>query len=110
VTFVEVSAICAAVEITVSVLKLRAPGLSLDRMPIFAWYLLVTALMMLVGFPPLILGSVLLKSSAPSTGPSSTSPVAATRCCGRTCSGCSGTPRSPSSSCLPRAWFRPCCR
>jgi cytochrome c oxidase subunit I+III len=61
VTFVEVSAICAAVEITVSVLKLRAPGMSLDRMPIFAWYLLVTALMMLVGFPPLILGSVLLE-------------------------------------------------
>ncbi|MBA3623512.1 MAG: cytochrome c oxidase subunit I [Methylibium sp.] len=61
VTFVEVSAICAAVEIMVSVLKVRAPGMSLDRMPIFAWYLLVTALMMLLAFPPLILGSILLE-------------------------------------------------
>jgi cytochrome c oxidase subunit I+III len=61
VTFVEVSAMTLAVELTVSILKLRAPGMSLDRMPIFAWYVLVTAVMMLVGFPPLILGSVLLE-------------------------------------------------
>jgi cytochrome c oxidase subunit I+III len=61
VTFVEISAVSAAVEITVSILKLRAPGMSLDRMPLFAWYMLVTALMMVFGFPPLILGSVLLE-------------------------------------------------
>ena len=61
VTFVEISALCAAVEIVVTVLKLRAPGMSIDRMPIMAWYLLVTALMMLFGFPPLILGSILLE-------------------------------------------------
>ncbi|WP_421950158.1 cytochrome c oxidase subunit I [Pelagibacterium sp.] len=61
VTFVEISAVSAAVEITVSVLKLRAPGMSLDRMPLFAWYMLVTALMMVFGFPPLILGSILLE-------------------------------------------------
>ena len=61
VTFVEISALSLAVEIVVSVLKMRAPGMSLDRMPIFAWYILVTALMMLVAFPPLILGSILLE-------------------------------------------------
>ncbi|WP_116654121.1 cytochrome c oxidase subunit I [Pelagibacterium sediminicola] len=61
ITFVEISAITAAIEITVSILKLRAPGMSLDRMPLFAWYMLVTAMMMVVGFPPLILGSVLLE-------------------------------------------------
>jgi cytochrome c oxidase subunit I+III len=61
ITFVEISAIAAAVEITVSVLRYRAPGMSLDKMPIFAWYALVTALMILTGFPPLILGSVLLE-------------------------------------------------
>ena len=61
VTFVEISAICAAVEVTVSILKYRAPGLSLGRMPILAWYLLVTSLMILTGFPPLILGSILLE-------------------------------------------------
>lgn len=61
ITFVEISAISAAIEITVSVLKLRAPGMRLDRMPLFAWYLLITALMMIVAFPPLILGSILLE-------------------------------------------------
>ncbi|MBI0435274.1 cytochrome c oxidase subunit I [Roseomonas sp. KE0001] len=61
ITFVEISAVSAAVEITASILKMRAPGMSLARMPIFAWYMLVTAVMMLVGFPPLILGSILLE-------------------------------------------------
>ncbi|MBC7282228.1 cytochrome c oxidase subunit I [Hoeflea sp.] len=62
VTFVEISALSAAVELIVSILKLRAPGMSLERMPIFAWYMLVVAGMMLVGFPPLILGSILLEA------------------------------------------------
>ncbi|MGR3480599.1 cytochrome c oxidase subunit I [Salipiger marinus] len=61
ITFVEISAMAAAVELTVSILKIRAPGMSLDRMPIFAWYALVTSLMILTGFPPLILGSILLE-------------------------------------------------
>ncbi|GGB55204.1 cytochrome c oxidase subunit I [Blastomonas aquatica] len=61
VTFVEISAICAAVEITVSILKVRAEGMSLVRLPLFAWYMLGTAAMMLIGFPPLILGSILLE-------------------------------------------------
>ncbi|WP_116811376.1 cytochrome c oxidase subunit I [Steroidobacter cummioxidans] len=61
ITFVEISALTAAVEIVVSILKLRAPGMSLDRMPLFGWYMLITGLMMVVGFPPLILGSILLE-------------------------------------------------
>ncbi len=61
ITFVEISAMAAAIEIAVSVLKVRAPGMRLDRMPLFAWYLLITALMMIVAFPPLILGSILLE-------------------------------------------------
>lgn len=61
ITFVEISAICAAVEFVVSILKYRAPGMSLAHMPVFAWYMLVTSLMILTGFPPLILGSILLE-------------------------------------------------
>ncbi|MBB5503030.1 cytochrome c oxidase subunit I [Paraburkholderia sp. MM5384-R2] len=61
ITFVEISALSLAMEIVVSILKMRAPGMSLDRMPIFAWYILVTAMMMIVAFPPLILGSILLE-------------------------------------------------
>ena len=62
ITFVEISALSAAVEILVSILKLRAPGMSLTRMPIFAWYMLIVGGMMLIGFPPLILGSILLEA------------------------------------------------
>ena len=61
ITFVEISALSAAIEIIVTILMLRAPQMSLEKMPIFAWYMLVVATMMLVGFPPLILGSILLE-------------------------------------------------
>ncbi|QEE46562.1 cytochrome c oxidase subunit I [Rhizobium sp. WL3] len=61
ITFVEISALSAAIEIMVTILKLRSPGMSLTRMPIFAWYMLVVAAMMIIGFPPLILGSILLE-------------------------------------------------
>lgn len=61
ITFAEISAICAAIELITTILKFRAPGMALHRMPIFAWYMLVTAGMILVGFPPLILASILLE-------------------------------------------------
>ncbi len=61
VTFVEISAMAAAVEITVTILRQRAPGMKLTEMPLFAWYMLGTSVMMLVGFPPLIAASVLLE-------------------------------------------------
>ncbi|MDX3904209.1 MAG: cytochrome c oxidase subunit I [Pigmentiphaga sp.] len=61
VTFSEISALCGGVELAASILRVRAAGMRLSRMPLFAWYMLVTALMILVGFPPLILGSILLE-------------------------------------------------
>ncbi|WEF25196.1 cytochrome c oxidase subunit I [Paracoccus sp. S3-43] len=61
VTFVEISAVAAAVEIIVTILRMRRAGMGLTRMPLMGWYMLGTAAMMLVGFPPLILGSILLE-------------------------------------------------
>jgi len=61
ITFVEISAISAGVELVVSILRTRANGMSLNKMPIFCWYILAMALMIVFGFPPLILGSVLLE-------------------------------------------------
>jgi cytochrome c oxidase subunit I+III len=61
VTFAEISAVSAAIELVVSILKTRAPGMALHRMPLFAWYILVTALLIVFGFPPLILASILLE-------------------------------------------------
>lgn len=59
--FIEISAIAGAVEIVVGVLKTRAPGMTLDKLPMFAWAMLVFAAMIIVGFPAVILGTLLLE-------------------------------------------------
>ncbi len=61
VTFAEIAAVTAAVELIVAILKTRAPGMAIHKMPLFAWYILVTAFMIAFGFPPLILASILLE-------------------------------------------------
>lgn len=61
ITFVEISAVSAGVELIVSILRTRAPGMTLDKMPVFCWYILIMALMIVFGFPPLILASILLE-------------------------------------------------
>jgi cytochrome c oxidase subunit I+III len=57
----EVGAIAAGVEIIIGILKMRAPGMTLTRMPLFAWAFLVMAFMILFAFTPLIIGSLLLE-------------------------------------------------
>jgi len=57
----EVGAIAAGIEIIIGVLKMRAPGMTLSRMPLFAWSVLVMAFMILFAFTPLIIGSLLLE-------------------------------------------------
>jgi len=59
--FIEISAIAGAIEILVGVLRTRAPGMTLDRMPMFAWAMLVFAIMILVAFPSVILATLLLE-------------------------------------------------
>ncbi|WP_375267889.1 cytochrome c oxidase subunit I [Phenylobacterium sp.] len=59
--FIEISAIAGAIEIVVGVLRNRPPGMSLDKMPIFAWAMLVFAAMIIIGFPAIILGTLLLE-------------------------------------------------
>ncbi|WBY17397.1 cbb3-type cytochrome c oxidase subunit I [Erythrobacteraceae bacterium WH01K] len=59
--FIEISAIAGAIEIIVGVLRTRAPGMTLDKMPIFAWAMLVFAVMIVVAFPSVILCTMLLE-------------------------------------------------
>src|SRR3546814_4002358 len=59
--FIEISAVAGANEIIVGVLRTRAPGMSLDKMPIFAWAMLVCAVMIVIAFPSIILGTLLLE-------------------------------------------------
>ena len=57
----EIAAMGAAAEIIVSVLRTRAPGMSINRIPVFGWAMLVTAFMIIFGFTPLIVGTFMLE-------------------------------------------------
>ena len=59
--FIEISAIAGAIEIIVGVMRTRAPGMTLDKMPMFAWAMLVFAVMIVVAFPSVILCTMLLE-------------------------------------------------
>ncbi|QDP73347.1 cytochrome c oxidase subunit I [Legionella israelensis] len=61
VTFVEISAIVTGIELVVSIIRTRTSKMTLDKMPLYCWYVLVMAIMIIFGFPPLILGSILLE-------------------------------------------------
>ncbi|MDO8534268.1 MAG: cbb3-type cytochrome c oxidase subunit I, partial [Xanthobacteraceae bacterium] len=60
-SFIEIAAIAAAVELIVGVLKCRPPGMRINLIPLYCWYVLVAAVMVLFAFPPLIAGSLLLE-------------------------------------------------
>jgi cytochrome c oxidase subunit I len=62
VTFTEVAALAVAVEMTATILKQRAPGMSLGRMPVFVWAMLVVALMVIFSMPSVALTSGMLMS------------------------------------------------
>jgi cytochrome c oxidase subunit I+III len=60
-SFIEVASIAAAVELIVGILKCRPPGMRINLIPLYAWYVLVVAGMILFAFPPLIAGDLLLE-------------------------------------------------
>ena len=60
-SFIEIAAIAAAVELIVGVLKFRAPGMRINLIPLYAWYILVVGGMILFAFPPLIVGDVFME-------------------------------------------------
>jgi cytochrome c oxidase subunit I+III len=58
---VEVAGLSAGVEIVVTILKMRAPGMALHRMPLIIWAFLVAGVMILFGFTPLLVATMLLE-------------------------------------------------
>ncbi|MBV9879036.1 MAG: cbb3-type cytochrome c oxidase subunit I, partial [Gemmatirosa sp.] len=57
VTFTEIAGLVAAVEIIATVFKLRAPGMSLNRIPLYVWSVLVVSFMILFAMPSVALAS-----------------------------------------------------
>jgi cytochrome c oxidase subunit I+III len=60
ITFFEIAALVAAVEIIATIFKQRAPGMSLNRMPLFVWAVLVMSFMIVFAMPPVMLASFML--------------------------------------------------
>src|SRR3546814_10377289 len=58
--FIEGSAIAGAIELIIGIIFTRAPGMRLSKMPIYAWSMLVVALMIVFAFPAIIAGTALL--------------------------------------------------
>jgi cytochrome c oxidase subunit I+III len=57
----EIAAMGAAAEIIVAILRMRAPGMALHRLPVFAWAMLITAFMIIFAFTPLIVATAMLE-------------------------------------------------
>ena len=55
-----VGSIVGAVNLVVTILNLRAPGMGLFKMPLFVWQILVTAFLLLFAMPSLTVDSILL--------------------------------------------------
>ncbi|MFL5478313.1 MAG: cytochrome c oxidase subunit I [Gemmatimonadaceae bacterium] len=60
ITFTEIAALIGAVEIVTTIFKQRAPGMSLNRMPLFVWAQLITAFMIIFALPSIVVSSTML--------------------------------------------------
>jgi cytochrome c oxidase subunit I+III len=60
ITFTELSGLAVAVAIVATILKLRAPGMTINRLPMFVWAQLVTSLMVIFSMPSIVTASMFL--------------------------------------------------
>ncbi|HEX5514005.1 MAG TPA: cbb3-type cytochrome c oxidase subunit I, partial [Gammaproteobacteria bacterium] len=60
ITFTEVSSLAVAVNLIVTTFKQRAPGMTLNRMPLFVWAMLVTDFMILFAMPAVMVATSML--------------------------------------------------
>jgi len=61
INFTEAMGLMVAVDIATVILKMRAPGMSLRRMPLFCWGMLVTSIMIIFSMPTVMLGANLVQ-------------------------------------------------
>jgi cytochrome c oxidase subunit 1 len=55
-----ISSLLGALNFVVTIINTRAPGMTLMRMPVFVWMVLVTQFLILLAFPALTVGMILL--------------------------------------------------
>ena len=62
ITVSEATGLMVAVDIATVILKMRAPGMSLRRMPLFAWASLITSIMIIFAMPAVMLAANLVQA------------------------------------------------
>ena len=60
ITFTEIASLIAAVELIATIFKQRAPGMSLNRIPLYVWAMLVTSFMIVFAMPAVATASLFL--------------------------------------------------
>jgi cytochrome c oxidase subunit I+III len=60
ITFTEIAALIGAIELITTIFKQRAPGMTLSRMPLFVWAMLVMSFMIIFAMPSIMLSSLML--------------------------------------------------
>lgn len=60
ISLTEIAALVGAVEIIVTVFKQRAPGMSLNRIPLYVWAMVITSFMVIFAMPSVMLVSSML--------------------------------------------------
>ena len=60
ITFTEVSGLVVATCLVCTIFKLRTPGMSLNRMPLFVWAMLITSFMVIFAMPSIVISSTCL--------------------------------------------------
>ncbi|MCC6589725.1 MAG: cytochrome c oxidase subunit I [Bryobacterales bacterium] len=60
ITFTEISTLAVAVELIVTIMKLRAPGMAAHRIPLFAWAMFVQSWMVVFAMPAVMVASTML--------------------------------------------------
>ncbi len=90
------SSILTGLNFIVTIHKMRAPGMTWGRLPLFVWANYATSLIQVLGTPVVAITLALVAWNAPSTSASSIPPSAAIRFCSSTCSGSIRIPRSTS--------------
>jgi len=60
ITFTEVSSLVVATCLICTILKMRTPGMSLNRMPLFVWAMLVVSFMVMFAMPAVMISSTCL--------------------------------------------------
>ena len=90
------SSILTGLNFIVTIHKMRAPGMTWNRMPLFLWSIYATSIVQVLATPVIGITMVLLSWSACSASASSTRPSVATRSCSSTSSGSTATRRSTS--------------